>query len=44
VVLAIGTKAYNLLQDDIYGLCEVVVVRDALKKASFEGFVAGMNA
>nr|WP_281253620.1 FAD-dependent oxidoreductase [Sporomusa silvacetica] len=49
VVLAIGTKAYNPLQEELSALCEVVVVGDALKarkavQASREGFVAGMNA
>jgi 2,4-dienoyl-CoA reductase-like NADH-dependent reductase (Old Yellow Enzyme family)/thioredoxin reductase len=49
VVLAIGTKAYNPLQEVLNGLCEVVVVGDAVKarkaiEASREGFVAGMNA
>ncbi|WP_094602638.1 Metal reductase [Sporomusa silvacetica DSM 10669] len=49
VVLAIGTKAYNPLEEDLKGICDVVVVGDAVKarkaiEASREGFVAGMNA
>lgn len=49
VVLAIGTKAYNPLQEELKELCEVVVVGDAVKarkaiEASREGFVAGLNA
>ncbi len=48
VVLAIGTKAYNPLEEELKGLCETVVVGDAITprkavKAVREGFVAGMN-
>jgi NADH dehydrogenase FAD-containing subunit len=49
VVLAIGTKAYNPLEAELSGLCETVVIGDAVKPrkavaAVREGFVAGMNA
>ncbi len=49
VVLAIGTKAYNPLEVELEGLCETVVIGDAIKPrkavaAVREGFVAGMNA
>jgi len=49
IVLAIGTKAYNPLEEELKGLCETVVIGDAIKPrkavvAVREGFVAGMNA
>ncbi|MGN1002908.1 MAG: FAD-dependent oxidoreductase [Oscillospiraceae bacterium] len=49
VVLAIGTRAYNPLEEELKDLCDVVVVGDAVKprmavKAVREGFVAGLNA
>jgi len=49
VVLAIGTTAYDPLEAELKGLCEVVVVGDALKArkavdATREGFLAGLKA
>jgi pyruvate/2-oxoglutarate dehydrogenase complex dihydrolipoamide dehydrogenase (E3) component len=49
VVLAMGTKAYNPLEEELKSLCDVVVVGDALKArkaidATREGFLAGLNA
>jgi 2,4-dienoyl-CoA reductase-like NADH-dependent reductase (Old Yellow Enzyme family)/thioredoxin reductase len=49
VVLAIGTQANNPLEEELKGLCDVVVIGDALKarkalEASREGFAAGLNA
>lgn len=49
VVLAIGTRANNPLAAELNGLCELVVVGDALEarqalQASKEGFEAGLNA
>lgn len=49
VVLAIGTRAYNPLEEELKGLCDLVVIGDAVKPrkavaAVREGFVAGMNA
>lgn len=49
VVLAIGTRSYCPLADELNGICETVVVGDAVKarqaiQASKEGFCAGFNA
>jgi NADPH-dependent 2,4-dienoyl-CoA reductase/sulfur reductase-like enzyme len=50
IVLAIGTKSYNPLEEELKGLCKsVVVIGDAFKPrkavaAVREGFVAGINA
>ncbi len=49
VVLAIGTCAYNPLVEELKGLCELVVIGDAIKarkaiEATREGFVAGIEA
>ena len=49
VVLAMGTKAYNPLEEELRPLCDVVVAGDALKArkaidATREGFLAGINA
>jgi len=49
VVLAIGTEAYNPLEAELKGLCDVVVVGDALNArkalvATREGFLAGLKA
>jgi pyruvate/2-oxoglutarate dehydrogenase complex dihydrolipoamide dehydrogenase (E3) component len=49
VILALGTKSYNPLEEELSGVCDTVVVGDALKarkaiNASREGFVAGMDA
>ena len=49
IVLSIGTKAYNPLEEELTGLCDVVVIGDAVKPrkavtAVREGFVAGLNA
>lgn len=49
VVLAVGTRARNLLEEGIKGICDVVVIGDALEarkaiNASREGFVAGIEA
>ena len=49
VVLAIGTRSYCPLQEELKGICETVVVGDAVKarqaiQASSEGFRAGLNA
>ncbi|SHI04033.1 2,4-dienoyl-CoA reductase [Sporobacter termitidis DSM 10068] len=49
IVLAIGTRAYNPLEEELKGLCDVVVVGDAVKarkaiQASREGFLAGIQA
>lgn len=49
IVLAIGTRAYNPLQAELEGLCDVVVIGDAVKArkaldASREGFDSGIKA
>jgi 2,4-dienoyl-CoA reductase-like NADH-dependent reductase (Old Yellow Enzyme family)/thioredoxin reductase len=49
VVLAIGTKSNNAIADDLRGICETVLVGDALKartalEAVREGFTAGLKA
>ncbi len=49
VVLAIGTRAYHPLAEELKGICDTVVVGDAVKarqaiQASREGFVAGIEA
>ncbi len=49
VVVAIGTRAHNPLEEELKGLCNLVVIGDAAKPrkavaAVREGFVAGMNA
>lgn len=49
VVLAIGTRSFCPLQEELQGICETVVVGDAVKarqaiQASSEGFRAGLNA
>ena len=49
VVLAIGTEAYNPLEKELKGLCDLVVVGDALEarkaiQATREGFLAGIKA
>lgn len=49
VVLAVGTRARNLLEEEIKDICDVVVIGDALEarkaiNASREGFVAGIEA
>lgn len=49
VVLAIGTRSYAPLVEELKDICETVVVGDAVKarqaiQASSEGFKAGLNA
>lgn len=49
IVLAIGTRAYNPLEEELKGICDIVVAGDAVKarkaiQASREGFLAGINA
>lgn len=49
IVLALGTRSYNPLEEQLQGLCDIVVIGDAVKarkalQASREGFVAGINA
>ncbi|QTF06991.1 FAD-dependent oxidoreductase [Brenneria izadpanahii] len=49
VVLAIGTKAWCPLAEELKGICEITLVGDALKarqaiQASGEGFAAGLAA
>lgn len=49
VVLAIGTRSYAPLAEELKDICETVVVGDAVKarqaiQASSEGFKAGLNA
>lgn len=49
IVLAIGTRSYCQLKDELEGICETVVVGDAVKarqaiQASSEGFKAGLYA
>ena len=49
VVLAIGTRSYCPLAEELKDICETVVVGDAVKarqaiQASSEGFKAGLNA
>ncbi len=49
IVLAIGTRSYCPLAEELKGICETVVVGDAVKArqaihASKEGFYAGLNA
>lgn len=49
VVLAIGTRSYCPLAEELKGICETVIVGDAVKarqalQASSEGFKAGLNA
>ena len=49
IVLAIGTQANNPLEAELKGLCDVVVIGDALKArkaidATREGFLAGLKA
>lgn len=49
VVLAIGTRSYCPLAEELKDICETVVVGDAVKarqaiQASSEGFAAGLNA
>lgn len=49
IILAIGTRAYNPLEEELKGLCDLVVVGDAVKarkaiQASREGFLAGLEA
>lgn len=49
VVLAIGTRSFCPLEEELKGICETVVVGDAIKarqaiQASSEGFKAGFEA
>lgn len=49
IVLAIGTKAYNPLAEELAGICDTVTVGDSKKarqaiQAAREGFDAGFNA
>lgn len=49
IVLAIGTRSFTPLLDDLKDICETVVVGDAVKarqaiQASAEGFEVGLNA
>lgn len=49
VIMAVGTSAYNPLEAELKGLCDVVIVGDAIEarkaiNASREGFVAGIEA
>lgn len=48
IVLAIGTKSYCPLVEELKGICDTVVVGDAVKarqaiQASAEGFTSGLN-
>ena len=49
IILALGTQANNTLEEELKGVCDTVVVGDALKarkaiQATREGFVAGLEA
>ena len=48
VVLAVGTRSFTLLADELKGIVETVIVGDAVKarqaiQASKEGFYAGLT-